>query len=784
MKKNLIFKYFVIGNIILLLFSALTPVITSLSNSDDIEKNIESEESENLVLVSCCTYGIPEESFKQIKMSYNDIKKIFSNISKLAKEIAHDPLSNETKLIQNEIMDLATDCKLIKKRVSLDDIQPQFIPNYYEKSKVIESRGTATFCNFLTTGTGMQFPIITLPRLVPIFLTPIPRLFLHWNANEGITSCGSLLTGEGFIAKEMQRGTAFGFWGIGFSVFIPPIMQYGFIGYALYATCTAEEIEPWPPNYSPEISAVFPSDEEKNVPPTITELIFNIKDENGDMMDYSVTTNPDIGFENGQNKPGGNYSVAISGLEGSEDYVWDIEVSDGVETVSKSFTFSTQAVAPVISNPFPEENARHVRLPLSHLSFYIEDPQDDPMDFSIETSPDIGSRSESGVSDGIYSLECNNVDYSTEYKWYVNVTDGINWKRRVFHFITEEEPFDPFEEGWQYRKKITINHTLVAGQLSNFPILINNNDQDLIYNTQNDGDDIIFMENTGVSRRLFHEIENFDSSTGNLLSWVNILNLLSDEDTNFYMYYGNPNCNNQEHVEDTWINNFVVVCHMDDCTSSSIGDSTIFNNDGIKSSNPTIEVNGKIGKAQDFERDNNQYIVIIDDDSLDLNGHYTHEHWINLESLTDHGYILYKGGHYGSTVIDYSSCYHINKQYACQSWDKSHNPKCYSGKGSMSNTDYWYYTATTSNKGQNAGYKAFLNGFLVDSDNENTKTISNNFDLQIGRRVGDSQCFTDGMIDEIRISKVPRTQEWILTSFNTMNSPSSFLYFGMEESNP
>jgi hypothetical protein len=102
----------------------------------------------------------------------------------------------------------------------------------------------------------------------------------------------------------------------------------------------------------------------------------------------------------------------------------------------------------------------------------------------------------------------------------------------------------------------------------------------------------------------------------------------------------------------------------------------------------------------------------------------------------------------------------------------------------MSNTDYWYYTATTSNKGQNGGYKAFLNGFLVDSDNENTKTISNNYDLQIGRRVGDSQCFTDGVVDEIRISKVPRSQEWILTSYNTMNSPSSFLYFGLEEFHP
>jgi hypothetical protein len=55
-----------------------------------------------------------------------------------------------------------------------------------------------------------------------------------------------------------QTGTALGFWGIGFSIFLPPFMQYGFIGYALYASANAEIIELWPPNYPPEISHITP----------------------------------------------------------------------------------------------------------------------------------------------------------------------------------------------------------------------------------------------------------------------------------------------------------------------------------------------------------------------------------------------------------------------------------------------------------------------------------------------------------------------------------------------
>ena len=44
--------------------------------------------------------------------------------------------------------------------------------------------------------------------------------------------------------------------------------------------------------------------------------------------------------------------------------------------------------------------------------------------------------------------------------------------------------------------------------------------------------------------------------------------------------------------------------------------------------------------------------------------------------------------------------------------------------------------------------------------------------------------FTPGSIDELRISNVARTQEWISTEYNNQNNPLSFLSFGPEESSP
>jgi len=227
------------------------------------------------------------------------------------------------------------------------------------------------------------------------------------------------------------------------------------------------------------------------------------------------------------------------------------------------------------------------------------------MDYSVETSPDIGSDSGSGVGDGVYTVDISGLEYVTEYTWYVNVTDGTYWKHKVFGFRTEPMMvFDPFDEGWHYRKQITIDHTKVDGDLTNFTILISTVDSGLRDNAQDDGDDILFMDDSGVATRIFHENEYFDDNSGELVAWVNVPDLSSESDTILYMYYGSPSCNNQQFLEKVWIPDYEAVYHLNDKTSSSIKDSTGNNNDGVKkSTNNPLEENGKIGFAQEFSDD-------------------------------------------------------------------------------------------------------------------------------------------------------------------------------------
>lgn len=125
------------------------------------------------------------------------------------------------------------------------------------------------------------------------------------------------------------------------------------------------------------------------------------------------------------------------------------------------------------------------------------------------------------------------------------------------------ESFVWWNSSWLYRKKITIDHDKVAGDLSYFPVLISLiSDDDLANGSkcQNDGDDIVFTDVSGV--KLYHEIECFANDTGELVCWVNVTNLSSSNHTLIYMYYGNNICSSQEDIAGTWDDDYVIVCHF------------------------------------------------------------------------------------------------------------------------------------------------------------------------------------------------------------------------------
>jgi hypothetical protein len=309
----------------------------------------------------------------------------------------------------------------------------------------LSSTGTSFFCSIASAGTGRITPPVLLPR---------PRGILLWTGYEdpefAITSVGSLLINKGFFAYGSQHGIAIGFIGLGMTYGTPVGTVYGFTGYALYTSVTATSIDFYPPNSKPIISNPVPSDSQENIPTTITELSFQIHDEDIDLMDYSVNTDPYIGSGSKNNVVNGIYSISVDGLQPSTTYTWTVTVTDGEDTTEKVFTFTTVPLEPLVTDPYPQNGTIFIPVDLTKLSFKLSDPQGDLMDYTIETSPFIGYDSASGVDNGTYSLVISNLDRNTYYKWYVNVTDGTYWTKKIFNFFTrytsDAVRYDDFED--------------------------------------------------------------------------------------------------------------------------------------------------------------------------------------------------------------------------------------------------------------------------------------------------------------------------------------------------
>ena len=485
MRKHILKKSLIVGIIILFTCSSFASSINGYPEAitfknNDVEDFYEPQEN---VIVTCKTYGLPINLSSEIEMSNSEAKELFEKINKLVKEIVYTPLSDETEKFQEEILLDAKEYNLLPNNIRLEELKPHFFTQLDRKQPkkdilpIVGNRGTASFCNFVTTGSGMQFPIIILPRLIPILLTPIPRAFLHWSANEGFTSCGSYLTGTGFIAGGMQRGTALGFWGIGFSVFIPPVMAYGFIGYALFVTCTAEEIEPWPPNNPPIISNEHPSNWEYNVPTSLSELSFKIEDPDGDEMKYKVSTEPDIGSDDKNKMKDGNYSVSISGLETNKTYIWTVEVTDGIDTTEKEFTFYTgePPYYVLFSDDF-DDNSKDFNKWTEVFTEGVWDEQNQRVEFQLyEPGP------RPHKFEGLESTEINtqlnpvspliiNWDIITNIKstnWagsmFLKMTDGTNWLKAEYSRWLKATRYQDSNDG----DRIILNDNKPYGTYSN-----------------------------------------------------------------------------------------------------------------------------------------------------------------------------------------------------------------------------------------------------------------------------------------------------------------------------
>ena len=168
--------------------------------------------------------------------------------------------------------------------------------------------------------------------------------------------------------------------------------------------------------------------------------------------------------------------------------------------------------------------------------------------------------------------------------------------------------------------------------LTYFPVLIEFTDSEVAAHAQTDGDDLVFTDYYGVP--LSHEIEEYESSPGHLVAWVEVPFLSSTVDTTLYMYYGNSGADNQEDVEGTWDgSNHVMVQHLEEASGTHY-DATSYHNDSTTVVVTDQDAAGSIDGADEFDG-TDDYIRVPNAASLQFGDGGFHRRGMDLSPISD-----------------------------------------------------------------------------------------------------------------------------------------------------
>ncbi|MFC2001907.1 DUF2341 domain-containing protein [Chloroflexota bacterium] len=355
-----------------------------------------------------------------------------------------------------------------------------------------------------------------------------------------------------------------------------------------------------------------------------------------------------------------------------------------------------------------------------------------------------------------------------------------------------------YNPSWQCRKLITIDHTKVAANLTDFPVLINIlTDSDLANDAQTDGDDILFTSSDGTTK-LNHEIEMFETGAGELVVWVRIPGLSATSNTTIYMYYDNSAASNQENITGTWDSNYVAVWHLKEDPSGSAPqmlDSTANNHDGTTegSWSSSNQVSGLIDGTLNF----NSGIDKVKAGTFDVVGGGSGDDGITLETW------FYSREERDGRFISKATGTDTQQHY----WMLNALVDCPYRLRFRLKTDgtttlllaeeehtvplnQWIYAAGTYD---GSAMRIYQDSTQVASTSK-TGTISTNNSVKVAignQPPGAGSRLFKGLITEVRVSNIARSPEWLETSYNNHKYPdkavhgaAGFFSLGAEESPP
>lgn len=338
-----------------------------------------------------------------------------------------------------------------------------------------------------------------------------------------------------------------------------------------------------------------------------------------------------------------------------------------------------------------------------------------------------------------------------------------------------------YDINWRKRLKITVDADKVDADLTNFPIYLNlaNLGSDFFDNVKSDGGDIRITTSDGETE-VPVEVVSIDTGAETGEVHFKAPSLANSSDTEFYIYFDNPSATLPD-ADDTYgsqnvWSDYVAVYHLVNGSDSTANDLNL-----TATGSPT-DSSGKLGSAKVFSASSSYYSISnANAGALKFSGgNLTISAWAkptNTSGSWAQGYIL--------SMRQFSP----NKGYF-MAFAGGTDPHFFlttnEGNGSSTGVTVsngnWYYLVGTYDS------VAELRKVYQQGSEEVSVTRTGNIvaadtaPFYLALNSNNTAEGLTGELDEIRLSAITRSADWISTEYNNQNSPNTFYAIGSLES--
>ena len=327
-----------------------------------------------------------------------------------------------------------------------------------------------------------------------------------------------------------------------------------------------------------------------------------------------------------------------------------------------------------------------------------------------------------------------------------------------------------------YFTPFTINTGQVPSAQTDFPILFNT--VDIRFATvangghvqSSSGFDIRPFSDSGLVNALSYELERYNATTGEVIMWIKRSSVSDGLVT--YLGYGDSTITTDgSSGTNTFSNGFLAVWHFKDGTTLSVADS--LGTYSFTTHNSPTAVAGQIDGGMGLASASSQYVTTPSFGPAAAA--LTMSEWVKGTTFpNDYNSTINRGtasvDSYGIFVKSTGKLYNVVLATAGVSYD---------GTGSHTlSTGTWYYLVTTYDSVN--GLIGYVNAASDGTAAANGTSSTNNISSAVGWQNSTGTRFWNGSINEVRVSSVARSANWITTEYNNQNSPSTFYTLGGE----